>query len=503
MGFLGIPVFNIFTGHAEGPFSRRHELPTDFKTIFIYRDPAQAMRSRGCFKHFMHMWSETREINRLFKDEVPSAKRFRSEWKLRKDSGHDIFRLKFFFHLWEDYASTRKHDIAFLKYEELATHWGSLLSWLGLPATPLRGFKLSERDVSVLDQEIYRPLSDLQAQRPGFEIIPAENARTVGQNGVRRSLMVSPRTVFRVLPPRAGASDAFSRIGLTYDVLRTITTGTIQLCAYRNYHSPNTDFMRLFKVQEIPGLTVLGDQPLVKPKLKMTTTELVYWLLFDPDHLECGGVIEVEANEYPHARIAQTFKRWFPFQETFQESLNYTPSANPFLSRPGVNVVIHLRRGDISGEALRNSRSRLGRFWRQPAGGLGKGMHSRPLLHLGPAIKDLKRRVPRGTSCNVMIVSDGFERQKRKYWANPLILQRIEHLEKELVAAPPYRGMSLNYIGSVVGDGGNNTVKTLDAFFYSDLIYTASSSFVSLIRNLPNWRGTVVDPIHGRVVTKP
>lgn len=500
LDFLGVPVFNRFTGHSEGPFSRHHELPLDVKVIFIYRDPARAMRSRGCFQHFMHLWSETDEVSRLFESEAPSAERFRIEWKRLKGRGDDVFRLERFFQLWESYASKRRHEIAFLKYEELDLHWGDLLTWLGLPLTPLKGFEASKRDVSVVDMEIYRSLQDRQAKRPGLELVSPDRTRRDEQSVVRRPLGESPKTVFRVLPPRAGAADAFSRIGLAYDVLRTLTDSEIQLSAYANYHSPNTDFLALFNVSEVPGLELLGNQDRVEPTLQLSTSELIYWLLLDPNELQRGGIVEVEANEYPGSRIAQNFQRWFPFSGKFAEQLTFTPSSNPFVDFPGVNAVIHLRRGDISVDAITKARSPLARLWQRPAFERGGGSHARPLLRVDSAVKDLKKRVPRGTVVNVVIVSDGFERQKQKYRAHPSVLRRIKHLEKELRCLPTYPGISLNYIGSVVGDRDDNTVKTLDAMFFADLIYTSSSSFVSLITNLREWRGTVIDPVFGRVV---
>lgn len=500
--FLGIPVFNRFTGHSEGPFSRKHELPESFKTVFIYRDPARAIRSRGCFKHFMHLWSETEVVSQLFGKSAPSTEGFRALWAKSKRAGEDIFRLEQYFKQWEDYAAKQRHDIAFVKYEELKTHWEALLSWLDLPTQALKGFESVNRELSPEDERPYRALKALQAERPGFQVF--DSTRTPDSPAAQLNLRSekAPERVFRIVPPRAGASDAMSRVALAYDILCHTGSDPIHLAEYQNYHSPNADFFALFNVDKVPRVILAGQKPNITPALTLTTTELVFFLLYDPTELEREGTIEILANEYPHAQAAQNFRRWFHLDSTFQSALSYSPGPNPFSGQTGVNVVIHLRRGDVSGDALFRSKKRSWWFGAKAPRIPQKGMHSRPLLDLHDVIRDLKKRVAKGHSCNTVIVSDGFDRQRRQYWANPHVLRRIEELQNDLYAAPKASGLQLNHLETIVGDSDDNTRRTLDALFFADLVYTASSSFVSLISNLSDWHGTVLDLVRGKIVRK-
>lgn len=492
--FLGIPVFNRFTGQGEGPLSREIELSRESKIIYIFRDPAQAIASRGSYKHFMHLWSETEYATRVFGHATPSEEAFMSAWNRAKRESRDIFGLFDHFSLWKNYASLGKHDIAFVKYEALGEHWESLVDWLDLNRdVRLLGFVPKKRLVTDGEKERCQELATALDQEASLAIYGKSAAPAERDISVPPSQGAVANRSFRVIAPHAGAADAFERIGIAYEVIASSFADQVELERYQNYHSPETDFFSLFSVGELPRVSVVSSKGLSSDAVeKLTASELIFWLLFQPSFFNRGKAFEVTALTYRSDPAVRHFRRWFRLTESFSGAIQYRPSSDPFEGARGLRVVAHLRRGDVAANRRKPlTKMMLGIIRGRKSSRLW-GSRKRPLLNLKAVVEELETLLPAGAACSIIVASDGHAvRLHRRRFGRGIVLP-ARKLDRQLLEAPQSEKLIVDFLGAYVGNSKQATVRTLDAFHSADLIFTMSSSFPRLVTSSHQWTGTVI-----------
>lgn len=477
--FLGIPIFNRLTQHSEGPFSKEVELPKSSKVILIYRDPAEAYLSRCSFKHFLHIWSETDRIEQVFGDEDITKEAFNRAWRIHEREGRDILDLKRFIALWRDYAQRHRHDICFVRYEQLAEAWPQLLDFLKISekdASAIQGFAPSSRMVPSDVAQMFSAFRAEMASWPPIEIFNQADA----DGPVPTALgPVQPlrleNTVFSANSLGAGASDALARFSLVQDIVKTWFDTDVRLPPYRNYHSPEIDFFELFGVNDLVMARSDDDPP--REQVPLTVRQLIFHLLYDSSFFRDDVEYLIQPDLYPNAAEVQKLAWWRGIDRAFLDKIRYTPKNRIFNETfDSVKVVAHLRRQDICGEVLFAGLN----TGEVPESVMGS-IQSRPLLTVADSVHALEARYPKGTKVQLVIASDGVARVRQQLGRFPVMKERLDTIEAELCSSPESSDIVIELVDRIIGTGPDETIRTLDAMYTADLVLTASSSFPNLV----------------------
>ncbi|RDV26570.1 hypothetical protein DXV75_06130 [Alteromonas aestuariivivens] len=177
-GKVGLPVFNRFTGHNEGPFSKYFSLPESTKIVIIYRDPAKAYKSRCSLKHYCHIWSETEKFEKELGpgfdiDNKESRKKFNDLWNDKKSVNQDVLDLMRFMQIWQEFANESPYEIAFVEYESLHQCSAEICEFLGIKNLDFSGFKISDRSVDETLLKVF-PITSPFSNLAPFKSFPAK-----------------------------------------------------------------------------------------------------------------------------------------------------------------------------------------------------------------------------------------------------------------------------------------------------------------------------------------
>lgn len=477
--FLGVPIFNRYTGHNEGPFSKSIELSRDAKVIVIYRNLAEAYQSQAGFKHFMHIWSDTDRMRDVFGHSQPTEEIFNQKWVEYRQKGQDILFLEDYLDRWRKYAELGKHDIAFVKYENLREEWKNLVSFLSISVgghSELGEIEPHSKVVTKEASKIFGEVSKKLESWDPFELFPRRHNMIVEKgNEVVEDRKPLPGSSFTCIKLGAGASDAIGRLGVAFDAIRSNYDVEFILPEYSNYHSRALDFFELFGIKK--AYCSSGNASDLRPELRLSLSECIYLILFDRDLISDGHHYIIEADIYDGDFRIEQLRKYGRFRRMFSDRFSYTPRSLPFSSDPQVvKATFHLRRQDICGLYLF-----LDDDTEQVPTDIRSDIHGRRLLHISRATRELERRLPRGANVEVIIVSDGFGEIRRRFSDYPHVLSRIDNLSNELYASVVSDELSIRVIDRIIGTESAETIKTLDAMYLSDIVLTASSSFPRLI----------------------
>ena len=481
-GLLGIPVFNRVTGHAEGPFSKDIEMLKNALVVVVYRDPASAYASRARYKHFLHLWSDTKRLDVLF-GSPPDQEQFAAAWRVAEERKEDLFGLLEYLKLWHAYAALGKHRIAFAKYEDLARNWEKLSSFLGMKdaeKVTAGGFAPRSREVRPKIRKIFELV---QAELDGW---PSFERFGQGLQDWSSSLPLSSVGLrggaFTVIGLEAGAPDSILRMGLAFDAVTSVFDIPFIPPKVRNYHSPEVDFFKLFGISGGSGFgSGLRDIAAFGRTVRISLSEFIFRALHEKGSFQQETLYEVEADLYEQQFMKKTypFPAVFNFRRTFLSHLAYDRTEAVFPENGSARVVLHLRRSDISGTAVFE-----GLTEGEAPARLRNGILLRPLLSKARAVQELERILPAGKAVEVVVAGDGFAEIRRRFSGYPAVEARIRSLEAEMEA--PIASDKLTFTGErlLIGKDPRNTVLTLDAMASADMVVSASSTFPNVICKL-------------------
>jgi hypothetical protein len=99
-----------------------------------------------------------------------------------------------------------------------------------------------------------------------------------GGSNLTENEKIVPKLAFSIVPPGAGARDALGQIGVAWSVITRTFNATVFILPYRNYHSPEVDFLNLFNVSQVPDVLLspppaaeaCGDDDLSTPRFNNT-----------------------------------------------------------------------------------------------------------------------------------------------------------------------------------------------------------------------------------------
>lgn len=289
-------------------------------------------------------------------------------------------------------------------------------------------------------------------------------------------------STFTVANLYSGASDALGRIALVYDVFTTAANISFVLPEYSNYHARDLDFLQIF------GLREAFPPPSFAPSeiVHLSFDHLVDALLGAGLHLTNGCHYVVDGREAygQHPALAR-FRQSHSLRRTFHSFMQYRPTSSVFdLNNGNVKVVIHLRRNDICGEALFGGlpESDL------PPESIRRGIQPRPLLTIKHAVSFLEEQYAKGSTLDIVLLSDGVQSLQRRFRNYPAVSARISLLQQELAEPLESCTLNLHEVDRIVGNDAVSTIRSLDAIYNADITLTRSSSFVLLLATIAKKR---------------
>jgi hypothetical protein len=286
----------------------------------------------------------------------------------------------------------------------------------------------------------------------------------------------------------AGAGDALARAALVHDVVTSAFDTAFCLPDYRNYHSPELDFLEILGLRAAFSDRETQSSP--SPEVQLDLTTLVQRAVGDGPPLLDGHryIVSVSASE---KNIDLTrFRARFDLRRNFFSKVRYTPSRQVFDDRPGVvKAVLHLRRNDICGAALF-----AGTAGEAVPEKVRYGIQSLPLLTVAEAMHLLEAELAPGTPVDVVLASDGFGNFAHRFRAYPAVLERLERLEEELRAPPVSDVLQVRLVARLIGRDADVTRHTLDAMHAADVIVTSRPAFPRLVARSGRTRLIVVQP---------
>jgi hypothetical protein len=477
---LGIPVFNQLTGGGEGPFSRSIPLQPDAKIVVIYRDPAAAYLSRCSFKHFLHIWSGTARLKAIMGDEVSPAV-FQAQWKVHKEAGRDILDMAGFLAAWRRYAALGHHDIAFVRYEAFAEAWPQLAVFLGIEATDgeaAAGFRPVGRSVDPHTAAMFADLSADVAARPAFEAFRREGEGETPPP--TRPAFDVTGSCFTVDGLTAGAADSIDRLAVAVNVITSVLGIPFLVTSYRNYHAPDIDFFDIFGLYD--AFQKLEPENVENlDQVSLTMTDAIFYMLYDCSFFKPSTFYKIKADVYPNNYRVNYINRYYNIKRSFYDSLTFKPKEKIFPDDPAaLKVVVHLRRGDISGDALFDGidESTIPEKTRQ-------GIHRRKLLTIERAVAELETLDPLPSRIDLVIASDGVARLKHRFARNEPVMRNIARLEADLTEGVAQSDhIEIRVVERLIGTDGESTMRTLSAMHDADAIVSSASAFPRLMARI-------------------
>lgn len=481
---IGVPIFNKFTKHhVEGPFSRDFDLPKTSKIVFIYRNPSEAYLSRCCFKQFVHIWSETDYFYSVVGEE-PSEEKFIKEWEVKLSKKEDILNLSNYFSAWQCFAEKQIYDVAFVKYEELDKAWPKLFEFLGgkdEDFEPLIDFVPARRATPEPISEIYCDLNKIMKALPYIQTFKMQDTPLEWSKPdfkARKRLLNFSVTIASV---DAGVSDAISRIGLAYDVIKTVFDVDVSIESYSNYHSEEIDFFEFFGIKN--AFTIVepveeGTSDTIRTK-SLRLSDFIYYALHNLDFFKENEHYRIVPDVYQNDVRLGVFRSYLGLNESFFNKLSYTPTAHYFpYQSSSKKVVIHLRRSDICGNQLREAEPEL------PEKMLDR-IQSRRVLLLAEALREVAARYERVSSVDIIVLSDGLAELHERFKDFPRVIAKLSEMEKELMSDPKDScSENMTIVKRFIGKDKSATLASFDCMNEADLVITASSSFPTLISKI-------------------
>lgn len=282
-----------------------------------------------------------------------------------------------------------------------------------------------------------------------------------------------PGSVFSVVPPKAGASDALGRIALAYNVVTTYCDIRFEHEAYKNYHAADFDFNAALGFST--AFPAVSDGALRGDIRSLPLSDVVKGLLAGECPLCDGARYRIIADMYGSDPTIRELRLTLGLTETFFSHLDYTPQSRAFRSGARMKVVFHLRRQDIAGRGLLK-----GMTLEDLPPKLRRGLHFRTPLGIDTAFGILEDECGPGTEVDLIIASDGFATMRSRFGRCPRILQNIDAMEAEIRDSEPVTALQVASIRRLIGTDPSVTRQTMDAMYEADLVITASSSFPRL-----------------------
>ena len=466
---LGVPVFNRYTGGAEGPFSEFCFLPDNVKVIIVVRTPSEAYDSRAGFKHFCHLWSESSYFNEILGGEFERLEDaesiFTGIWKLFLDQRKDIMNLSGWLDAWFNYSKMSNHDIYFLKYEDIGEKENDLENFLNVRLN-LSDFEPSKRKVKPLTAEIFCK-QDIEYSVKKSKTLSNSSNSTCDRQIYKPNIQ---NVDFRIKGMKAGAGDAIGRLGKIFSCIKFLFNAKVSIEPYVNYHCKDLDFLESYGVKDI-----LDDIDSVDCK-PLSIRAFAFNSLFKKDFFvsERKVTYEIDLTDQSEMKYLDKLIREFNIPKNFLELLTYHPSqcSNNYFSDDSFKVVAHFRRNDILGRIFSPEIEK---------GPIGKyGLHSRKLVDwddLDRTISDLNISA---RNIEVILISDGVSKQTLLASEKEGVKQKIDEILNSLHFGTPSNS-NINVVDRIIGNEAPNTLRSLDAMFYADLVVSGSSIFPNII----------------------
>ena len=469
---LGVPVFNRYTGGAEGPFSEFCFLPEKVKVIIVVRTPSEAYDSRAGFKHFCHLWSESSYFNEILGNEFESFEDaetiFKDAWKLFLEKKKDIMNLSGWLSTWFNYSQMSNHDIYFLKYEDIGEKEKELEKFLDVKLD-LSDFAPSKRKVKTLTAEIFDKQDSEYSARKS-ETLSISSSSTSDRQIYKPNIK---NVDFRIKGMKAGAGDAIGRLGKVFSCIKFLFNAKVSIEPYVNYHCKDLDFLDLYGVRDI-----LDDIDRVDCK-PLTVREFAFNSLFKKDFFvsDRNVTYEIDLTDQSQMKYLDKLVREFSISNKFLELLNYNPSLSSknYFSDDAFKVVAHFRRNDILGRIFSPEIEK---------GPIGKyGLHSRKLVDWDDLERTISNLNISTKNIEVILISDGVSEQTLLASEKEGVKEKID----EILASLHFGTTSndnIKVVDRIIGNQASNTLRSLDAMFYADLVVSGSSVFPNIICHL-------------------